>query len=507
MARGKNKSGEEISALVKQGIARKSDKRRSFSAHHKLSLMQEFKNSGICASSFEKLNKLSCGWIHKALRKQDVLKLCAPSSGAAITTPHTALELRLMEWVLSVTKWRGFRLSAKMIQQKARTIAGVLHIPAEKFAASNGWYANFKKRNNLVTISLHGERSSADLDAARAFPPILAALKEKLLIDADMVCNADESLLFYRRQLLRTVVPADVRDVVRGRTQDKSRVGVMFACYSDGTLVDPFIIGTALLPREMSDAAFPAVHKAECPIVRPGCGVFYSRTSNGWLNAQQFVFWLMRIFIPSVIARCEELHRTPRSLLLMDNCSSHYTALLDLWAECRAQCPPHIDGEAVVINATAWKPSAYFRNEAEPRPARDQVAERVIRELRAHGADVRGPQGSRVFVRGLPPRTTSLIQPCDQGLIAAVKARWRSYLDEGVVASATSAEAKRFLDKSVADVAKKLGEITRTLTKAQVKKYWAPLLEGKDFVAQEMNKIEKAEADVLAKKELIAIDP
>lgn len=107
------------------------------------------------------------------------------------------------------------------------------------------------------------------------------------------------------------------------------------------------------------------------------------KTASGWMTAESFSQWLQVIFIPMVKAYMHgNDFRDKRVLLLVDNC--------------RAHSPP-----------TKNKPSCL--------PA--------IRGLRV------------VF---LPPRTSAVLQPMDQGIISSLKRHYRSSLEEEYARHITS---------------------------------------------------------------------
>ncbi len=95
--------------------------------------------------------------------------------------------------------------------------------------------------------------------------------------------------------------------------------------------------------------------------------------------------------------------------------------------------------------------------------------------IRAHGADLTVGK-VRIHVRTLPPNTTSEIQPCDQGLIAWLKARWRQRLDEISMAVESAESAAGFAKKiSIVQVMRFLSNCARAIEPATGRRYWARL--------------------------------
>ena len=85
-------------------------------------------------------------------------------------------------------------ITGPMIMQKTETFAKQF---GSNFKPNTGWLARWKKQNGIKFKMAHGEKSSADFDAAEKWltermPEILENYKE------DDIYNADETGLFYR---------------------------------------------------------------------------------------------------------------------------------------------------------------------------------------------------------------------------------------------------------------------------------------------------------------------
>ena len=57
------------------------------------------------------------------------------------------------------------------------------------FTGSNGWFANFKIRNEIKSVSLQGEAKSADHEAARNYPAELKAIIEEGKYSDEQIFN------------------------------------------------------------------------------------------------------------------------------------------------------------------------------------------------------------------------------------------------------------------------------------------------------------------------------
>ena len=96
--------------------------------------------------------------------------------------------------------------------------------------------------------------------------------------------------------------------------------------------------------------------------------VIYKNQKNAWVDSHIFSEWFHNNFVTTIQARLKEMKQTPKALLLLDNCSAH-------------------PDESELIS-------------------QDGLVKAVF----------------------LPPNVTSLIQPMDQGVLEALKRRYRKFL-------------------------------------------------------------------------------
>ena len=101
--------------------------------------------------------------------------------------------------------------------------------------------------------------------------------------------------------------------------------------------------------------------------------ILYANQSNAWVNAALFTDWFHQNFVPTVQGKLREIGCEPKAVLLLDNCSAH-------------------PDEEELISADG-----------------------------------------KVIVKFLPPNVTSLIQPMDQGVLVAIKQRYRRKILEELV--------------------------------------------------------------------------
>ena len=97
--------------------------------------------------------------------------------------------------------------------------------------------------------------------------------------------------------------------------------------------------------------------------------VYYKSSKKAWMNRDLFKGWFYEQFVPAVRKFAKAKGREPRALLLLDNCSAHHD-----------------------------------------------------------GGNVLESDDGKIKVSFLPPNVTSLGQPMDQGVLHAVKKRYKKKL-------------------------------------------------------------------------------
>ena len=129
----------------------------------RLKLLEVFRAQELKPRAFEKKFNLSNGTIGKLKKREVHLR---SSSHQALRTRMAKWPRAILTWVSQRLKWRGYRIQPLMIRQKAKDFAKIMGIT--DFSSSNGWYDGFRKRRRakLVYVPLHGERNSADFEAA-----------------------------------------------------------------------------------------------------------------------------------------------------------------------------------------------------------------------------------------------------------------------------------------------------------------------------------------------------
>jgi hypothetical protein len=99
-----------------------------------------------------------------------------------------------------------------------------------------------------------------------------------------------------------------------------------------------------------------------------------------------------------------------------------------------------------------------------------------MKALRTHGADLMLGD-VMLYVRISPANTTSLLQPADQGLIAGLKAKWRTQLDLLTLQATEKDVVEKKKRISVMEVMHFLGEKMSEIPFHTTLGYWAALMD------------------------------
>ncbi|XP_058827231.1 tigger transposable element-derived protein 1-like [Topomyia yanbarensis] len=231
---------------------------------------------------------------------------------------------------------------------------------ALKFA-SKGWFYGFILKHAIRNVRIKDVSTSADVQAAQAYPAHFTKLIEDKAYHPDQVFNADESGVFWKKMPSRTYV-AKAEKSASGFKAGKDRITLLFCSNASGDkLLKPLLLHRAMRP--LKDKTLLNFLCTGCQTQKLGLLKTYSR--DGFMNA---------LYLKSKhISKGKGL--TFRVLLVIDN------------------APGHLH-----------------------------------------------PNVKIVF---LPPNTTSLIQPLDQGIISTfkryyIKLTFRFILDKVDTAQASS---------------------------------------------------------------------
>ncbi|XP_055622899.1 jerky protein homolog-like [Toxorhynchites rutilus septentrionalis] len=185
------------------------------------------------------------------------------------------------------------------------------HYVNQKFSFSDDWMRRFKERFGLHVKRVAGEKASADVDAYIKFKEILASKITETGLQKSQVYNADESAIFVKLLASRSLALSSEKNVY-GRKLNKMRYTFMPCSNIDGSnKLKLMFIGTAAKPR-----SFPT--KELLP-------VSYYNSKKAWMTRELFREWFFNEFVPAVRKFSGEKSLEPKALLVLDNCTAHYT--------------------------------------------------------------------------------------------------------------------------------------------------------------------------------------
>lgn len=339
-------------------------KRRDLSNEEKLKILEKFKKLpnmsqrnaatqlGISQPLLCKLLKNRTA-IETSARSNENLKRKRERSGK-----DKQVESALKIWFGNVRQ-KNASVNGPILRQKAEEIAKTMG--KDGFSATDGWFNRWKRRENIVYRSLHGEEKSADSIGAAAWiqtewPKIIAEYSPQ------DIYNADETGLYYRAMPSQTYEFKNKR--TKGCKTAKERLTVLCCVNMEGDKEKLLVIGKNLKPR-----CFKTVKSLPVP---------YDANGSAWMTSALFNSWLLKWD--------KKLKR--KIVLLVDNCTAH-------------------------------KITVALKN---------------------------------INVVFLPANTTSLIQPCDQGIIRTFKAHYRTKMRSQIIAELDKNEAESDANK----IAKKI---------------------------------------------------
>ncbi len=184
-------------------------KRKSYTLHQKLEIVREFDvldeegNPPSVTSLALKHNvdrKSIREWKEDREKFEAVLKAHDKSikrvrrvGNAGPKTPFQAVETQLLQWTKEQNE-KGLIVKDKYLKAKSLKIARALNIGVEQFKASEGFIANFKRRNNLVSRAHTTTRTLPDDAKEKAYDFINSTrnLICQLKIKKENILNFDQ---------------------------------------------------------------------------------------------------------------------------------------------------------------------------------------------------------------------------------------------------------------------------------------------------------------------------
>ncbi|XP_026953168.1 tigger transposable element-derived protein 1-like [Sagmatias obliquidens] len=333
--------------------------RKSITLHVKLEVLRRFEE-GEKLTQIARALGLATSTVASIRVNKDKIRANSQAATPVSTTQLTRCRgvlMGRMERLLSLwieeQKRQNLPVSTLLIQDKARRLFAQLQheqgsgAQAETFGASNGWFARFKVRHNVL---LTDEPAVADAQAAARYPVVLRAILEEGCYSPRQVFNVDETGLFWKRLPERMLLALE-GTAGPGPKASKDHLTLLLGGNAAGDFkLKPLLVYPSENPRALRGCS-----KASLPVV-------WRSNRNDWLTPSIFQEWFTGCFCPAVESYCASHGLPHRALLLLDSAPCH---------------PVHLGG------------------------------------LSAH-----------VRVEFLPKNTSALIQPMNQGVIAAFKAHY-----------------------------------------------------------------------------------
>lgn len=355
-----------------------------------------------------------------------------------------------------------------VIREHALKVAKELKVT--DFKASTRWWQGFRDRNGLTSVpQLHGERAGADIPAATEFT---SAFRQTLTNEAwslQDVYNFDETLMEVRSVDQRNAVRfTDEARAARGTKTDSTRIGVGFCIAADGACLNPIICHTALCPHGWS--------KADRTLREQQFGFLYHPSHDGWVKTDGLLRWIYNIMIPFARGRCEAAGRPMRALLTLDAAPYHASVAVVLARSGRAILPT-TPNRPLGIHCHDFEPQRYpetaVRAPLVAAPAKDE--QWLSTTVRERGCDLYFKDFC-LAVRFLPGGTTSIIQPCDQGLIYLIKKKIEKKKIQ-ILAETPGGMPKACLAKlKIPQFIEMVAEYTKEVAPEVARSFWKPLL-------------------------------
>lgn len=248
---------------------------------------------------------ISTSTLSTILKNRKDIEECAASCGekaaskrkSVKTSSFSVVEEQLMSW-FAEARGRNIAISGPLLQEKAQKIA--YELGATNFKASRGWLDNLKKRNNIVSKIMSGEKKSVDPETVEKWKTETLPELIKEYSPSD-VFNADETGLFYNLQPDNTLCYQEEK--CHGGKKSKLRITVLLAANSDGSeKLPPYVIGKSANPRCFKNVkSFPTK---------------YSANQKAWMNATLFAKWLKDLD--------RKMRREKRKIIIfIDQCPAH----------------------------------------------------------------------------------------------------------------------------------------------------------------------------------------
>jgi hypothetical protein len=169
-------------------------------------------------------------------------------------------------------------MTDEILREQARQFAPHSDVPND-FRCSNGWLANFKKRQGIKQVVLHGEANDADDAGVELARKAIPKIVEEGVYPADNIYNQDETGQFWRQGPQSSLATGKRA----GRKKDKQRITLSLCCNATGTdKRELFVIDKAKCPR-----SFPKKFQPQ-----RDWEVRYRNNKKAWMMSADFGEWV-----------------------------------------------------------------------------------------------------------------------------------------------------------------------------------------------------------------------
>lgn len=199
---------------------------------------------------------------------------------------YQELDAKIYEWFLKQRE-RNCPVNGTLFKAKAKDLFKKLYPNKMEsdFAASDGWFRNFKRRHGLRFLKVCGEILSSDTSSITPFIHQFRAKRNEMGLLDSQIYNADESGLYYKIIPDKTYVAAETKSAP-GRKIKKERFTFMLCSNADGSnKIKPLIIGKAKKPHCFKDFNNP---------------LDYNHSKTSWMTSTIFTQWFHDSFVKQV---------------------------------------------------------------------------------------------------------------------------------------------------------------------------------------------------------------
>jgi hypothetical protein len=315
--------------------------RKLLSVAQKLDIIKRLdrgeRSKDICAAF-----NLSSSTVRSVYLQKDKLQDVAESSVSGALFHRTKksrnaileqVEKLLLHWIDSHAR-KHSTLPFNMIQEQALSLFSDLKRKAEDegnpisvdfdFKASHGWFERFKKRADLQSIKVSGEKESVDLEAASPFPAELQKIIDEGGYSPKQIINVDETGLFWKRMPSRTFISREEKQA-SGFKVSKERLSLLLGGNLEGDLkLKPLLVYYSQNPR-----ALEGILKTKLPVL-------WYWNNKAWVDSQIFMHYLSTYLSPLIEKYCAKNNLENKALLILDNAPGHPKNIEDIESNIRA---------------------------------------------------------------------------------------------------------------------------------------------------------------------------